>query len=429
MIGISSENKDQIFLFNTTKGEIVRYNALTGRTGQSFSFGKPLTGYIHGTKLTCSYKNGVLKIYDSDNIYVDGNLDAKLDELLIKDYSVGFGKSGYIRADFTNGEDVSVVEQVNKNIQAIQDTNTKISDKVKELNTRIDSVITSGGGSDDSVDVVLFMGQSNMAGRGVASEAPVVPERIAYEFRAISDPTKLYPIVEPFGVDENNPNGISEVDIVSGTKRKTGSMVSSLVIEYYNYTGRKIVGISASKGGTGISNWQIDTYPYLKDTRERLKSALDYLQKNNIRVRDIFMFWCQGESDADVKMGKEEYKTLFNKIWTFMRDELGVSKCFIVRIGYYNNLERPNKYAEIIEAQREMCEYSDELILVSTRFDSMQAEKLMSDPFHYKQAGYNLTGADAGKNTAYYLKAGRNPSFYDWHYNDIYVPKYGTKKE
>ena len=47
------------------------------------------------------------------------------------------------------------------------------------------------------VDLIMFMGQSNMAGRGVAAQAPKVPEGHGYEFRAVSDPTKLYPITEP----------------------------------------------------------------------------------------------------------------------------------------------------------------------------------------------------------------------------------------
>ena len=47
------------------------------------------------------------------------------------------------------------------------------------------------------VDLVMFMGQSNMAGRGVAAQSVVVAQGHGYEFRAISDPTKLYPVVEP----------------------------------------------------------------------------------------------------------------------------------------------------------------------------------------------------------------------------------------
>ena len=58
-------------------------------------------------------------------------------------------------------------------------------------------IVGGGGGSSKTVDLIIFMGQSNMAGRGVAAEAPVVPEGHGYEFRAISDPTRLYPLAEP----------------------------------------------------------------------------------------------------------------------------------------------------------------------------------------------------------------------------------------
>ena len=37
------------------------------------------------------------------------------------------------------------------------------------------------------IDLIAFMGQSNMAGRGTAKDAPKVPEGTAYEFRAVTD--------------------------------------------------------------------------------------------------------------------------------------------------------------------------------------------------------------------------------------------------
>lgn len=49
-----------------------------------------------------------------------------------------------------------------------------------------------------------------MAGWGTASQAPTVPITAGYEFRTISDPTMLYQIVDPFGVNENNAAGINE---------------------------------------------------------------------------------------------------------------------------------------------------------------------------------------------------------------------------
>lgn len=41
------------------------------------------------------------------------------------------------------------------------------------------------------VDLIFFMGQSNMAGRGDAALAPLFP-RHGYEYRAVTDPAQLH---------------------------------------------------------------------------------------------------------------------------------------------------------------------------------------------------------------------------------------------
>ena len=74
-----------------------------------------------------------------------------------------------------------------------------------------------------TVDLLFFMGQSNMAGRGEAALAPVVAPGMGYEYRAVTDPDTLHPLAEPFGVNENDPAGVNEPGM------KTGSMVSSFV--------------------------------------------------------------------------------------------------------------------------------------------------------------------------------------------------------
>lgn len=71
------------------------------------------------------------------------------------------------------------------------------------------------------VDLIFFMGQSNMAGRGDAALAPAVTPGMGYEYRAVTDPAQLHPLAEPFGVNENDPTGVNEPGM------KTGSMVSA----------------------------------------------------------------------------------------------------------------------------------------------------------------------------------------------------------
>ena len=61
-----------------------------------------------------------------------------------------------------------------------------------------------------TVDLAVFMGQSNMAGRGTAADSPRLRDGMGYEFRAVTAPDRLFALEEPFGKDENNPDGVFE---------------------------------------------------------------------------------------------------------------------------------------------------------------------------------------------------------------------------
>jgi hypothetical protein len=267
------------------------------------------------------------------------------------------------------------------------------------MKSTFNSYINNKEIQDDTVDLVMFMGQSNMAGRGAASEAPVVPKGHGYEFRPISGSTKLYDVMEPFGVNENNTCAINEPGM------KTGSLVSSFMIEYYKSTRVPIVGVSASKGGSSINEWQPDG-SYLNDAIARFKIAQTYLLDNGYKIRRKFMVWCQGETDGDNGMSGIEYNTKFQRMMETMFDN-GIEECFIIRIGNHRDL--PTQYSNIIKAQTEFCKEHKNAILVSTKFDKMAAAGLMKDPFHYMQSAYNIVGEEAGKNTAFYIVNNKKP--------------------
>ena len=270
---------------------------------------------------------------------------------------------------------------------------------------------------DQECDLIMFMGQSNMAGRGVTSQtwpetAPIIADNAGYEFRAISDPTKLYPIAEPFGVSENNVNGINDYS------NKTGSMVTAFANEYYAYTKKTVVGVSASVGGTSSSAW-LPTGSLLPDAIQRLASAVTYLNSNNIRIRHKFMVWCQGESDGDADVTKSTYITNFNTILNAMKTA-GIEKCFLVRIGNRNIDTVDTKYSTIIEAQTEIAQTNKDVVMISTDFAGMKERGLMKDDFHYYQAGYNEVGRYAGVNAAFYANNGKEPTMYDTEFDNLY---------
>ncbi len=243
------------------------------------------------------------------------------------------------------------------------------------------------------VDLILFMGQSNMAGRGVASDRwpqskSLAIEGVGYEYRAITAPECLSPLEEPFGKAENDPDGIDD------GKMKTGSLVTSFVNAYYQRTGTPVVGISASKGGSSILQWLPGTL-FMKDVERRLNSARRYMAESNICVRHTFLAWCQGETDGDHHMSGEEYIRCFELFWSHMR-HLGVERCFLIRIGYYNGPGEIS-YQEIMDAQDLIPQRIAGVTMVSTEFAGMKERGLMKDAFHYYQAAYNEVGSKAGE--------------------------------
>ena len=247
-----------------------------------------------------------------------------------------------------------------------------------------------------TVDVFLFAGQSNMAGRGVTCErfpepAPAVDPGAGWEYRAVSAPGRLFPIREPFDKDENRPGGIGE-------DKKSGSMVSAFVNAYHAGTGVPVVGVSASKGGSVIASWQPGT-PYLTDALARLAAAEGWLSRNGYLVRHTFALWCQGESDGDAGTEKEAYLRGFDRMLDAMLGA-GAERLFLVRIGQCNVEGSLNRYLPMMEWQEEIARTNNHVTLVSRVFSSMRERGLMKDAFHYYQAAYNEVGTEAGKNTA-----------------------------
>jgi hypothetical protein len=258
------------------------------------------------------------------------------------------------------------------------------------------------------VDLAIFMGQSNMAGRGVASQAPTVPEGHGYEFRAMTDPTRLYPVTEPFGRNENNPSsGVNE-------SIKTGSMVSAFVNAYYAQAKVPLVCIACSQGNTSIDFWLPGTKPFA-DAMDRHARAKQWLTDNGYTVRHDFAVWCQGEADAGTY---QTYNTRMKQLIAGMKQN-GIEKCFISRVGHVTTSDN---YRGIIDVQTELCKTYEDAVMVSCMAAGFKYNGMMKDVVHYTQPAYNLLGTECGRNTAIYLKTGIEPSMLDHDSNMLYLP-------
>ena len=263
------------------------------------------------------------------------------------------------------------------------------------------------------VDLIVFAGQSNMAGRGNGSLAPECPEYCGVEFRAVSDPTKLYAIDEserPFGLEENHAYGLNgDLDGIddtgsTGNPLKSGSLVPAFINAYYENTGRRVVAVSASKGSTTSVGWTKAARGLYTGLIQRYKAAKDWLNGNGYTIGHKYIVWLQGESDLTVASPNEyveNINSLFNEI---ISPETDIEKMLVIRIGYKLGQAETET---IVAATDRLCAEKENIIMISTRLtDLYTIEYYNNDLLHFNQSGLNIVGEDAGKNAAAYVMTG-----------------------
>ena len=262
------------------------------------------------------------------------------------------------------------------------------------------------------IDLIFFMGQSNMSGAGGDKElAPPVTEGHGYEFRAISDPTRLYNIEEPFGKNESFIGGICDIP---GAKK--GSIVSCFANEYYALTGVPIVGVSASQGATTTEIWQSAGFQI--DMKQRYDITVNWLNDNGYYIRNRYVVWFQGESDAANHVQPEIYNTNMDNIIRplFIK---GLNKVFIITPG--RTLSIKNYFDDIINQQLDMCRESGYYALGTNILSDVSAE-YMVDEWHYNQLVLNIIGIETAKSVACYTLNRKERIDYDYENDRVYIP-------
>lgn len=250
------------------------------------------------------------------------------------------------------------------------------------------------------VNLAIFMGQSNMAGRGEYENAVKCPVGHGYEFRSVTNPEKLFNISEPFGKKENNDAVRDDTD--SEYDKRSGDMVSALMESYYNNTNTPIVGVQCSSGGTDLNYW--NSTMVRNEAQSRLISAKTYLEENGYKIEHIFMVWVQGETDADkLHNGIEtidEYKNGTLAVFDYMK-QAGVTDIFIVQTGHYNGSDADGThdaaYVAIHDAQGTLAQENKDIYVVGSL---LEYQSSMKDEYHYYQDAYNAVGTTAGNTIA-----------------------------
>ena len=264
----------------------------------------------------------------------------------------------------------------------------------------------------DELDLIMFMGQYNMSGEGGdASLAPKVKETAGMEFRAISDPTRLYPIEEPFGASENDPSGLNEFPGV-----KKGSLVSSFVNEYHKLTGRKVIAVSASMSNADMEIWTSEGV--MADVKHRLDAAISFLKDNGCNIGHIYVLWLHGESDGLKGSTADSYRKSLDRVMSPLLKE-GLEEVFIITPG--RTIDYTDVYDSVIKAQTDLCKESKYYTVATTVLSGVSPE-YMVDQYHYNQHVLNYVGTEAAKSVAYYTLNNTKKIVYDYKTGEYIVP-------
>ena len=254
------------------------------------------------------------------------------------------------------------------------------------------------------VDLVLFAGQSNMAGRGEYAEATRCEPNHGFEYHAVTEPGVLTTVGEPFGKYENNST-VNDAGS-NGIDRRSGDMVSAFMESYYSVSGVPIVGVQCSRGGTETKWWNGTV---LTEAAARYNEAKAYLESCSYTIGKQFMVWCQGEADADNNRSIDTYKSNTKNIFNTLKTSTGISDMFMIRIGHCKtsgaaaiDTTKDPRYKAVNLAQKELADEEADITAVASLYTDEYAA-LMRDQYHYHQEAYNSVGAIAGNNTAFTL--------------------------
>lgn len=290
------------------------------------------------------------------------------------------------------------------------------------------------------VDLFIMMGQSNMEGQSEKPEEFEVPTYQSYTYMYNSD--TLGQVKHPYGEWINNQvedealkqqwladptmDGVWwQMEGAEGGQQGQPyvSLQPYFAAKYYEETKIPTLMVQCACGATTVGEW----LPGHEKGRyelaiEKINRAVAKAETEIDRpIRNKYLIWLQGESDGIYKTGTENYKTRFMQLWTGLKQDCGLEKCFMIRVAKF----REGKYDDkpIIEAQEQLTQENDDIIIatritglleyptVNPENPTIQDGVTEGYPYvdHYTVAGYKLVGETTATKIVGYLKTGLRP--------------------
>lgn len=245
--------------------------------------------------------------------------------------------------------------------------------------------------STEEVDVVLFVGQSNMVGRELQKYEVEIPDGYAFEYKYLTN--ELTNIKNPVG--ETFGEGDGKLEQSSGS-----SIVPQFCADYVKKTGRKIVVVHAACGGRSISYFQKDNDMYL-NILAKYKACIEFISSiKSYTIGKCFYIMFQGESDTG-STSKLDYKSRFMDFHSGIKAEFKMEFGALLQTGLdvktmvngVPELTSEEDVARISEAKNELAEENDDIILINVKamnYHINNPDYMLNDI--YKLVHYNCQG-------------------------------------
>jgi hypothetical protein len=227
-----------------------------------------------------------------------------------------------------------------------------------------------------SYDVVLLVGQSNMAGRGAVAAEDRSP--VPHVFM-LDKAGAWVPAIDPMHFDKP----IAGV----GPGRAFG-------IDLAERTGHDVGLVPAAVGGSSITSWMpagfdsaTRTHPY-DDALRRARIAMQ-------RGRIVAILWHQGESDANARLAPD-YSARLHELIARFRSELNAPDVPFI-IGQLGQFRRWTPYDSIVDAaHREAARTIPHVAFVSSQGLEHKGDSLHFDAASARALGKRYASAYLG---------------------------------
>ncbi len=228
------------------------------------------------------------------------------------------------------------------------------------------------------------------------------PVQGALEYRVKTD--ELIPLQHPVGEDLRGEKWCA------AAHQGHGCVVPAFCRAYVQASGREVVAIHAAKGNTVLGDWLQGTQ-HAYNARRKIAKGIEKAKAYG-KVDHIYYVWLQGESDALIHTGEEEYLSRLITYKNQLKAQFGIEKFGIIKMGYFlaqgawsmnpdDTEEDKIVYNEnIMRAQERAVEQDEDFIMltrVCTELSQQQAYINPQAEGHYNNAGMEIIGGQAGE--------------------------------